>query len=134
MKIKLLFLSSLFLMASFCERNDLPKDKVSVENETFIYLYFKTEQDCLDAQTTDFFINCHSEIKFLENGLAEITLTDIIWRGEYTVKKKNIIVTFEDNLEVPEGTLVFQIINKSKIKRLDDDTIWKKMTGDSIWD
>jgi hypothetical protein len=121
-------------MASFCERNDLPKDKVSVENETFIYLYFKTEQDCLDAQTTDFFINCHSEIKFLENGLAEITLTDIIWRGEYTVKKKNIIVTFEDNHEVPEGTLVFQIINKSKIKRLDDDTVWKKMTGDSIWD
>ncbi|WP_026838454.1 hypothetical protein [Gillisia sp. JM1] len=134
MKIKLLFLSSLFLMASFCERNDLPKDKVSVENETFIYLYFKTEQDCLDAQTTDFFINCHSEIKFLENGLAEIMLTDIIWRGEYTVKKKNIIVTFEDNHEVPEGTLVFQIINKSKIKRLDDDTVWKKMTGDSIWD
>lgn len=134
MKIKLLFLYSLFLMASFCERNDLPKDKVSIENETFIYLYFKTEKECLDAQPTDFFINCHSEINFLENGLAEIILTDIIWRGEYTVVKKNIIVTFKDNYEVPKGTIVFQIINKSKIKRLDDNTVWNKMTGDSIWD
>ncbi len=125
---------SLFLMASFCERNDLPKDKVSIENETFIYLYFKTEKECLDAQPTDFFINCHSEINFLENGLAEIILTDIIWRGEYTVVKKNIIVTFKDNYEVPKGTIVFQIINKSKIKRLDDNTVWNKMTGDSIWD
>jgi len=127
-------LYSLFLMASFCERNDLPKDKVSIENETFIYLYFKTEKECLDAQPTDFFINCHSEINFLENGLAEIILTDIIWRGEYTVVKKNIIVTFKDNYEVPKGTIVFQIINKSKIKRLDDNTVWNKMTGDSIWD
>ena len=125
---------SLFLMASFCERNDLPKYKVSIENETFIYLYFKTEKECLDAQPTDFFINCHSEINFLENGLAEIILTDIIWRGEYTVVKKNIIVTFKDNYEVPKGTIVFQIINKSKIKRLDDNTVWNKMTGDSIWD
>jgi hypothetical protein len=121
-------------MASFCGRSELPKDEFSFENETFIYLYFKTEQECLDAQPTDFFINCHSEINFLKNGLAEIILTDIIWRGEYTVVKKNIIVTFEDNHEVPEGTIVFQIINKSKIKRVDDNTVWNKMTGDSIWD
>ena len=121
-------------MASFCERNELPKNKNSFENETFIFLYFKTEKECLDAQPSDFFINCHSEINFLEDGLAEIILTDIIWRGEYKVEKKNIIVTFEDNYEVAEGTIVFQIINKSKLKRLDDNTVWDKMTGDSIWD
>ncbi len=134
MKVKLLFICSIFFMASFCERNELPKNKNSFENETFIFLYFKTEKECLDAQPSDFFINCHSEINFLEDGLAEIILTDIIWRGEYKVEKKNIIVTFEDNYEVAEGTIVFQIINKSKLKRLDDNTVWDKMTGDSIWD
>jgi hypothetical protein len=121
-------------MASFCERSEHPKDTIELENETFVYLHFKTEQQCLDAQPSDFFINCHSEISFLENGLAEIILTDIIWRGEYKVIKKNIILTFNDNPEVPQGTLVFQIINSSKLKKADDKTIWNKMNGDSIWD
>ncbi len=134
MKIKLLFLCSLFLMASFCERNDLPKDKFNLEDETFIYLHFKTEKQCLDSQPTDFFINCHSEITFMENGFVEIILTDIIWRGEYTVVNKSIIITFEYNHEVPGETLVFQIINNSKIKRVDNKTVWERMTGDSIWD
>ncbi|RKS53194.1 hypothetical protein BC962_1443 [Gillisia mitskevichiae] len=134
MKIKLLFLCSLFFMASFCERNELPKNKNSLENETYVFLYFKSEKECLDAQPSDFFINCHSEISFLENGIAEIILTDIIWRGEYSIVKKNILVTFDDNIELPEETLVFQIINSNQIKRLDDNTIWNKMTGDSIWD
>jgi len=121
-------------MASFCERNELPK-KNSFENETFIFLYFKTEKECLDAQpSSDFFINCHSEINFLEESVAEIILTDIIWRGEYKVENKNIIVTFEDNYEVPDETIVFQIMNKSKLKRLDDNTVWNKMVGNSIWD
>lgn len=121
-------------MASFCERNDLPKDKFNLENETFIYLHFKTEKQCLDSQPTDFFINCHSEITFMENGFVEIILTDIIWRGEYTVVNKSIIITFEYNHEVPGETLVFQIINNSKIKRVDNKTVWERMTGDSIWD
>lgn len=134
MKIKLLFLSSLFLIASFCERDEHPKDKNSIENETFVLLYFKTEQECIDSQPTDFFINCHSEISFFENGLAEIILTDIIWRGEYKVINKKIILTLNDNPEVPEGKLVFEIKNHSKLKKLDDKTIWKRMKGDSIWD
>lgn len=134
MKIKLLFLCSFFFMISFCERNDLPKDKFSLENETYVYRYFKTEQHCLDSQEPDFFINCHAELRFLENGLAEIMLTDIIWRGEYTVFRKNIILIFEESYEVPEGKLVFEIMNHSMIKKVDDKTIWVKMTGDSIWD
>ncbi len=134
MKIKLLFLYSFFLMTSFCERSEHPKDAIDLENETFVYLHFKTEQQCLDAQPSDFFINCHSEISFLENGLAEIILTDIIWRGEYSIINKNIILRLENSPEVPKGTLVFQIINDSKLKKVDDNTIWKKMKGTTIWD
>lgn len=134
MKIKLLFLSSLFLMASFCERSEYAKDKYALENETFIFLHFKSEQRCLDSQPTDFFINCHSELKFMENGMAEIILTDIIWRGEYVVINKKVVLTFEDNYEIPDRTLVFEILNKSKLKKADDKTIWKKMIGESIWD
>lgn len=134
MKIKLLFVSSLFLLANFCEKSELPKDKFSLENETFVYLHFKTEQECLDAQPSDFFINCHSEISFYEDGVAEIILTDIIWRGAYTVIGKKILLTFKNNTEIPNESLVFQIMNEAKIKNLEDNTIWKKMKGTSVWD
>ncbi len=134
MKTNLLFLCSFFLMASFCERSEHPKDLISLENETFIYRHFKTEKQCLDSQPSDFFINCHSEVRFIDNRMAEIMLTDIIWRGEYTVINKNIILSFNDNLEIPNGTLVFEIVNDSKLKKADDNTIWEKMNGDSIWD
>lgn len=134
MKTKLLFLSSLFLVISFCERGEHPKDELNLENQTFVYLHFKTEKQCMDAQTSDFFINCHSEITFLENGQAEIILTDIIWRAEYSVIKKNIVLTFENNPESSDNTIIFQILNDSKLKKLDDNTIWNRMDGESIWD
>ena len=70
----------------------------------------------------------------MEHGIVEIILTDIIWRGEYTVVNKSVILTFEDNYEVPEKTMVFKFVNKSRIKRLDNNTIWHRMIGDSIWD
>ena len=125
---------SIFLFVSFCERNENPKNEPNFENETFIYLHFKTEQECLDAQPTDFFINCHSELTFMENGQAEIILTDIIWRAEYSVIKNKIVLTFKNNPEIPGGTIIFQILNTSKLKKVDDKTIWNKMDGDSIWE
>lgn len=134
MKTNLLFMVSLFLMASFCERDDFPKKDLELENETFIYLHFKTEKQCLDAQPSDFFINCHSELTFLENNKAEIILTDIIWRGDYQIIKKNIIINFHNNPEIPEGSLVFKIINNSKLKKVDDNTMWNRKNGESIWD
>jgi len=134
MKINLLFVVSLFLLASFCEREEDPKKNLEFENETFILLHFKNEQQCLDAQPSDFFINCHSELTFLENNQVEIILTDIIWRGDYQIIKKNIILNFQNNPEIPEGTIVFQIINNSKLKKVDDKTIWNRKTGESIWD
>jgi hypothetical protein len=70
----------------------------------------------------------------MENGMAEIILTDIIWRGEYVVINKKVVLTFEDNYEIPDRTLVFEILNKSKLRKADDKTIWKKMIGESIWD
>lgn len=133
MKTKLLFLSSLFLFVSFCERNEHPKSNPNLENETFIHLHFRTEQECLDAQPTDFFINCHSEVTFLENGKAEIILTDIIWRADYTVVNNKVVLTFDDNPEVSDNTLVFQILNDSKLQNTDDRTIWNKKNGESIW-
>ncbi len=134
MKTKVLFFVSLFLVVSFCEREEHPGKEIIFENTTFIYKYFKTEKECNDAQTSDFFINCHSQLNFMEDGVAEIIITDIIWRGEYRVIKKSIILTFLNNPEIPEETLVFKILNENKLKRIDDKTIWERLEGDSIWD
>lgn len=134
MKAKLLFLFSLFLVTSFCERGEHPKDNYDLENETFVYLHFKTEKQCLDAQTSDFFINCHSELRFMENGQAEIMLTDIIWRAEYSIIKNKVLLTFGDNPESSDNTIIFQILTDSKLKKVDDNTIWNRMDGETIWD
>ncbi|WP_144963335.1 hypothetical protein [Gillisia sp. Hel_I_86] len=70
----------------------------------------------------------------METGYADIFLTDSIWRGSYTMINKNIILSLQNSPEVPEGTLVLQFINASKLKKADDKTIWNKMKGTAIWD
>jgi len=60
-------------------------------------------------------------------------LTDILWIGEYKLEGDTIILTFEANNEVPNGELIFEILNPTKLLKTDDRTIWKKMNGNSIY-
>lgn len=134
MKTNVLFVFTLFLMVSFCEREEHIKNDRDFENQTFVHKYFKTEKQCLDSQTSDFFINCHAQLNFLEHGEAEIMVTDIMWKGEYEIINKSIILTFPHNFELPKETIVFKILNNSKLLWTDNNTIWEKLNGDSIWD
>tara|TARA_R100000935_G_C2722768_1_gene118635 strand:+ start:53 stop:457 length:405 start_codon:yes stop_codon:yes gene_type:complete len=134
MKTNVLFVFTLFLLVTFCEREEHVKNDRNFENQTFVHKYFKTEKQCMDAQNSDFFINCHAQLNFLEHGEAEIMVTDIIWRGNYKVIKNTIILNFPHNFELPEETLVFKILNNEKLKRIDDNTIWEKLNGDSLWE
>ncbi len=134
MKANVLFVFTLFLLVSFCEREEHVKSDRDFANQTFVYKYFKTEKECMDSQTSDFFINCHAQINFLDHGEAEIMVSDIIWRGEYNVIKNSIVLTFPNNFELPDETLVFKILNNKKLKRVDNHTIWEKFNGNSIWD
>ena len=60
-------------------------------------------------------------------------LTDIIWIGEYKLEGDTIILTFEPSSEIPDGEIIFEIVNPTQLLKSDDQTIWKKMNGNSIW-
>jgi len=60
-------------------------------------------------------------------------LSDILWNGEYKLEGNTIILTFEPNSEIPDAEIIFEILNPSKLLKTDDQTIWKKMNGNSIW-
>ena len=104
------------------------------QNKTFVHLYFETEEECLAAQPEpDFFHNCHQQIDFMKDKKVRIMLTDILWDGTYKTQGNLIILTFEPNFEIPTGEIVFEIINPSLLIKTGDNTIWKKISGDSIW-
>jgi len=60
-------------------------------------------------------------------------LTDILWIGEYKLEGDTIILTFEPNNEIPNGEIIFEILNPTKLLKTDDHTIWKKMKGNPIY-
>ncbi len=129
--ISLIFL--IVLLTVSCNPIMSPGIENKFQNKTFIHLFYQDEEECMDSQPPDFFYNCHAQIDFLKNNRVEILLTDIIWIGEYTVEGKEMILIFEPNYEIPEGILIFEIINSSTLRNLKNDTIWKKMKGNSIW-
>jgi hypothetical protein len=137
MKPVLTIFSIILLTSIVCQQE---KDKpvlaeYNFKNDTFIHLFFETEEDCINAQPDpNFFINCHRQVDFLENYRANIMLTDIIHIGQYKVEGNKIILSFDVNYEIPSGEIIFEILKKSLLRKLDDNTEWKKMTGDSIWD
>ncbi|WP_375562673.1 hypothetical protein ACE193_09085 [Bernardetia sp. OM2101] len=124
MKKYLLFLIiGTFLFS--CSDDDSVK-KNELIGKTFDHLWFETEQECLDAQPDpDFFINCHQEIRFVDEKKAFIMLTDIMYSVDYTVDDSKIIIS---------ENIVFEIINASSIKEVNDGTIWNERKGNSIWD
>lgn len=128
------YICILALILSGCSRLETGAAENKYKNQTFIHTYFDTEEDCLAAQPPDFFINCHQQLDFLDNNRVQFMLTDIIWEGEYSVKRKIIVLTFEPNFEIPSGEVYFQQVNGSLLIKMDDNTQWKKMRGTSIWD
>lgn len=105
-----------------------------LQNKTFVHLYFETEEECMAAQPEpDFFYNCHQQVDFMKNKKVRIMLTDILWDGVYKTKGNLIILTFEPNFEIPTGEILFEIISPNRLIKTDDNTVWKKMNGNSIW-
>lgn len=124
----------MLVLHSGCSRVESGAAENKYKNQTFIHLYFETEEDCLAAQPPDFFINCHQQVDFLDNNRVHLMLSDIIWEGEYSVERRMIILSFEPNFEIPTGEVYFQEVNGSTLIKVDDNTQWKKMRGNSIWD
>lgn len=123
------------LLFSGCSNEFNSANDNRLRNKSFVHLFFETEEDCLAAQPEpDFFINCHQQIDFMENNEVNLMLSDIIWQGTYQVDKNVVWLHFEDNYEVPEGFLAFEIIKGNSLRRLDNNTMWKKLEGTSIWE
>lgn len=130
-KITLIFITLIF---SSCFQENISQRENMLKNKTFVHLFFETEKECMDAQPDpDFFHNCHQQLDFHENNMVDIMLSDIIWRGKYSVKGKQVILSFDPNYEIPEGELRFEILPANKLLHLKNGSIWKMVDGNSIW-
>ena len=91
--MKKYFLLSITGMILLSCSNDDDFNKLLFIGKTFDYLYFETEQECIDAQPDpDFFINCHQELSFIDNKKVEIMFTDIIRSTTYTIEASKIVL------------------------------------------
>lgn len=134
MKPKSTFFLLILLLFSACTQNGTSARESTFQNKSFVHLYFETEQECLDAQPEpDFFQNCHQQVDFMEDRKVRIMLTDILWDGIYEVQRDLIILTFDPNFEIPSGEIIFEITNPNRLIKTDDNTLWEKMNGNSIW-
>lgn len=103
-------------------------------NKTFVHLFFNTEEECRAAQPEpDFFINCFQQLDFLNDQKVRIMLTDLLWDGTYKIQGNLIILSFEPNYEIPSGEIVFEIQESGQLIKSDDNSIWKEVSGNSIW-
>lgn len=88
----------------------------------------------MDAQPDpDFFINCHQQVDFYSENKVEIMLTDIYYRGTYKIMGDLVVLSFEPGPEIPDGEIIFQFLNPAKLYHLEYGTVWKKVSGNSIW-
>lgn len=125
---------SLLLLLS-CSHGGYSAKEEMLVNTTYVHLFFSTEKECLAAQPEPgYFHNCHQQVDFYPDNYVEIMLSDIIWRGEYQTEKNTVILTFEPNYEIPDGELRLQILNSKWLLNPENRTLWKKVTGDSIWE
>lgn len=134
MKPRGVFFLLILIVFSACSQVGITGRENIFKNKTFVHLYFETEEDCLEAQPEpDFFYNCHQQLDFLKDKKVQIMLSDILWIGEYKLEGDTIILTFEPNFEIPSGEIIFEIGSPTTLLKSDDQTIWKKMNGNSIW-
>ncbi len=130
-----LITGSVIMLLISCSKNDIPVRENMLINKSFVYLYYPNIQDCMDSQTDpDFFINCHQQVDFYSGKRVEIMLTDIYYRGTYKIMGDLIVLTFEPGPEIPDGEIIFQMLNPAKLLHSESGTVWKKVSGNSIWD
>lgn len=133
MKPPFVYIILVLFIAQSCKPETVPGQEKRFQNKSFVYSFYDSEEECLDSQPPDFFINCHQQVDFYKYNQVEIMLSDIIWRGEYHVENNTMILTFEPNFEIPDGIIVFEIKSNSVLKHVSNGTKWKKMNGNSIW-
>lgn len=122
------------MMFVACSHNVVPVKENMLKNKSFVHLYFQTLEECIEAQPEpDFFMNCHQQVDFYAGKKVEIMLSDIYYRGTYKITGNLVVLTFEPNHEIPDGEIVFQLLNPAKLLLLDEGTVWKKMSGNDIW-
>jgi len=135
MKRYVLSVFILILISSACSKIPPPVKNHLLKNSTFVYLYFETEEECLENQPyPDFFINCYQQLDFLEDNKIRLVLSDIIYDGNYKIESKNIKISMEPNSEIPSGELTFEFLNPNIIYNIEDKTYWKRVRGNSVWD
>ncbi len=135
MKPKSVFFLLILTLITACSQLGTTGKENIIKNNSFVHLYFETEEDCLASQRDpDFFYNCHQQLDFLNDKKVQIMLTDLLWMGEYKLEGDTIILTFKANNEIPSGEILFEIVNAHQLVKSDDQTIWKKISGNSIWD
>lgn len=133
MKKKITYIVIVLTIFTSCNKLTTPGLEKQFEDKSYVRLFFDSEEECMDAQPPDFFINCHQQLDFYQDNMVEIMLTDIIWRGTYEVVNKKIIISMEPNFEVPSGEIIFEVKNNTLLVKTDDRTEWRKMKGNSIW-
>lgn len=134
MERKLLVGLLILIIVSGCSRDDGPAEEISLMDQSYVYLFFDSEEECMAAQSDpDFWINCHQELNFTEDNKVALMLTDILWNGTYIVKGDLVILKFDQSYEVPSGEMVFKILNPSELILMENNTHWKKVSEDSIW-
>lgn len=135
MKTKSLILLCILWTAAGCTKNGLPQNANMFQNKSFVNLLVKTEQECMESQTEpDFFHNCHQQVDFKKNNEVHLMLTDIYWQGKYRIEGDMLILSFEPNHEIPDGEIRFDILHPNLLLKSDDQSMWKKLKGKSIWD
>ena len=127
-------LGCVFFILLSCGKSENPGNRKRFQNTTFIHLFYPTENECMAAQTDpDFFINCHQQLDFINDHEAHIMLTDIVWNGTYKIEGNEIVLTFENAYEIPEGEIRFVILSPSRLLNKNEGSVWNKMHGNSIW-
>lgn len=117
-----------------CSSDDNVHESVYV-GKTFDFLFFETQQECLDAQTDpSFFINCHQELNFIDTEKARIVLTDIVYKINYSIFNNRIRIHSSANITEFQDDIFFKRISDSSLIRLDNNTIWYERDGESVWD
>ncbi|WP_062057661.1 hypothetical protein [Aquimarina longa] len=133
--MKIYFLISVIGILLLSCTNDDDSEQSSFIGKTFDHLYFKTEQECTNAQTNqDFFINCHQELSFTDNKKAVIMLTDIRYSVNYTIEGNKIIINASPSTSGFLNNMTFEIINASSLKLINDHTTWNERIGNTLWD
>ncbi|MFD0861989.1 hypothetical protein ACFQ1M_07205 [Sungkyunkwania multivorans] len=127
----------LFLTVSFllgCSSSDDVR-KADYVGKTFDHRFFDTLQECLDAQPDpNFFINCHQQLSFIDLETAEISLTDIIYRVDYSVFGNRVTLRSGPNTLEFQQDIVFERISDSSLRRISDNSVWYERNGDDIWE